>query len=240
MGKRLQTRAAVACMKTLLMTFNVIFCICGLIVLATGAVVKLELSKYLQVSAEFSATAPYVLMATGGLMFLLAVLACCCTAKGQPVLLYIYAAFLLVIFVILVGEGVSTWAFRKSLMNDFLEGLTTAFRDYEKSPTMARAVDNLQSRLSCCGIQNASDWVSMPYGFNNDPPFPPSCCKESQDGLCLAMHSQGCYPTVISLVEAGIGAFLIMALTFTCLMVVGVLLACCLARNINRAKYEQV
>ncbi|KAK7065629.1 Tetraspanin-7, partial [Halocaridina rubra] len=163
--------------------------LCGLIVLAAGAVIKLEISKYLEVSAEFSATAPYVLMATGGLMFFLAILACCCTAKGQPVLLYIYAAFLLVIFVILVGEGVSTWAFRKSLMTDFVEGLTTAFTEYERSQTMARAVDNLQNRLHCCGIQNASDWVSMPYGLNNDPSYPPSCCREAQDGHCIALHT---------------------------------------------------
>ncbi|XP_042866096.1 tetraspanin-7-like [Penaeus japonicus] len=240
MGKRLQTRAAVACMKTLLMIFNVIFWLSGALMLAAGIVVKVEVYKYVEVSAEFSATAPYVLVATGGFMLLLGILACCCTAKGQPVLLYIYAAFLLVIFVIMIGAGVSTWAYRKHLKNSYEDGLTRAFTEYDRTPTMTSAVNNLQNVLRCCGIQNASDWVAMPYGQSHDPPYPPSCCREEQENFCIALHPQGCYSTVIHFLESSTGVILISALSFACFQFVGVILACCLARNINRAKYEQV
>jgi hypothetical protein len=48
-----------------------------------------ELYKYMELSTEFSATAPYVLIGTGALIILVGSLACCCTVKGQPVLLYI-------------------------------------------------------------------------------------------------------------------------------------------------------
>lgn len=57
--------------------------------MAAGILVKVEIYKYVEVSHEFSATAPYVFVGTGGFMLLLGLLACCCTAKGQPVLLYI-------------------------------------------------------------------------------------------------------------------------------------------------------
>ncbi|XP_042204694.1 tetraspanin-7-like [Homarus americanus] len=240
MGKRLQTRAAVACMKTLLMIFNVIFWIMGALMVAAGILVKVEVYKYVEVSPEFSATAPYVLVATGGLMLLLGLLACCCTAKGQPVLLYIYAAFLLVIFVIMVGSGVSTWAYRKHLKTGYEDGLTRAFTEYERSPTMSSAVNSLQNMLQCCGIQNASDWVAMPYGQNHDPPYPASCCREVQDNSCIALHPQGCYSTVVHFLESSMGVILISSLCFASFQFVGVILACCLARNINRAKYEQV
>ncbi|KAK8726726.1 hypothetical protein OTU49_010025 [Cherax quadricarinatus] len=240
MGKRLQTRAAVACIKTLLMIFNVIFWLMGAVMLAAGILVKVEVYKYMEVSAEFSATAPYVLVATGGLMLLLGLLACCCTAKGQPVLLYIYAAFLLVIFVIMVGSGVSTWAYRKHLKAGYEDGLTRAFTEYDRSPSMRSAVDSLQNTLHCCGIQNASDWVAMPFGQSHDTPYPASCCREAQDTICVALHPQGCYSTVVQFLESKTGVLLITSLSFASFQLVGVVLACCLARNINRAKYEQV
>jgi hypothetical protein len=47
-----------------------------------------ELYKYMELSTEFSATAPYILIGTGALIILVGSLACCCTVKGQPVLLY--------------------------------------------------------------------------------------------------------------------------------------------------------
>lgn len=45
-------------------------------------------------------------------------------------------------------------------------------------------------QLSCCGIQNASDWVAMPYGQSHDPPQPLSCCRETRDAVCIALHPQ--------------------------------------------------
>lgn len=241
MGKQAQDGGTfVSCVKSLLMTFNVLFWILGAVVLATGILVKVEIYKYVEVSHEFSATAPYVLVGTGGFMLLLGLLACCCTAKGQPVLLYIYAAFLLVILVILVGSGVSTWAFRKHLKAGYEDGLTRALTEYERNPAVMSAVNTLQNMLSCCGIQNASDWVAMPYGQSHDPPQPPSCCRETRDSVCVALHQQGCYSTVIQFLEGSTGILLIVALSIASFQFFGVVLACCLARGINKAKYEQV
>ena len=61
----------------------------GIAILAVGIWMVVELYKYMELSTEFSATAPYVLIGTGALIILVGSLACCCTVKGQPVLLYI-------------------------------------------------------------------------------------------------------------------------------------------------------
>ena len=55
---------------------------------------EVELYKYMEMSTEFSGTAPYVLIGTGSLIILIGSLACCCTVKGQPVLLYVVSKFL--------------------------------------------------------------------------------------------------------------------------------------------------
>lgn len=57
---------------------------------------QLELHKYLELSSDFSNSAPYVLVATGILIFVVGSLACFCTLKGQPALLYlVYIPFLI-------------------------------------------------------------------------------------------------------------------------------------------------
>jgi Tetraspanin family. len=61
----------------------------GIAILAVGIWMVVELYKYMELSTEFSAPAPYVLIGTGALIILVGSLACCCTVKGQPVLLYI-------------------------------------------------------------------------------------------------------------------------------------------------------
>lgn len=54
---------------------------------------QLELHKYLELSSDFSNSAPYVLVATGILIFVVGSLACFCTLKGQPALLYLVYNF---------------------------------------------------------------------------------------------------------------------------------------------------
>lgn len=61
----------------------------GIAILAIGIWMEVELYKYMELSTEFSGTAPYVLIGTGALIILIGSLACCCTVKGQPVLLYV-------------------------------------------------------------------------------------------------------------------------------------------------------
>jgi len=61
----------------------------GIFLLVMGVWLQVELHKYVELSPDFSATAPYVLVGTGLLILFLATLACCCTIKEQPILLYI-------------------------------------------------------------------------------------------------------------------------------------------------------
>lgn len=66
-----------------------IFQITGIVILAVGIYMEVELYKYMTMSTDFSETASYVLIGTGTLIILMGMLACCCTVKGQPVLLFL-------------------------------------------------------------------------------------------------------------------------------------------------------
>ena len=50
---------------------------------------ELQLHKYMELSTLFSTTIPLIFVGLGGTILGLSVLACCCTAKGKVLLLYI-------------------------------------------------------------------------------------------------------------------------------------------------------
>ncbi|PSN31396.1 Tetraspanin-7 [Blattella germanica] len=196
-----------------------------------------ELYKYMELSTEFSATAPYVLIGTGALIILVGSLACCCTVKGQPVLLYIYGAFLMVIFMLEVSAGISIYAYRGKLLEGYGKGLNQSLAVYSTDDEKRSAFDSMQSTLQCCGSQSYTDWLNTKTGI------PQSCCKviehcEPEDPSQI--YEQGCYNKVVDFLNANIGLVGGSALGVAFLPLVGMLLSCCLAKNINKAKYEQM
>lgn len=237
MGKRLQTVAAISCMKTLLMLFNFVFLVTGAAILFAGVWMVLALYKYMELSTEFSAAAPYVLIGTGALITLVGSLACCCTVKGQPVLLYIYGAFLMVIFLLEISAGVSIYAYREKLLDGFGKGLNESLANYTTDQQKASDFDLIQSTLHCCGNQKYKDWDNSPFHK-----VPTSCCK--QEGCNTqdkdAIYEEGCFSKVVDFLKGNIGLVGGSAVGVAFFPLVGVILACCLAKNINKAKYEQM
>lgn len=247
MGRRLQTVAAVTCMKTLLMVFNVIFWFTGIGILAAGIWMKVDLYKYMNLTTNDTSAIAYVLIGTGVVIILIGMLACCCTAKGVPVLLYLYSAFLMVVFVVELSAGISGYAYRTKLGAGFQEGLNKSLMNYARDIEIHLSVDRLQSTLKCCGKDKFQDWFLTPWA-NKTRSVPESCCKVSRDTCRHTMlqpeptdiYKSGCYSTVVNFVDGNIGAIGGAALGFAFFQLIGVFLSCCLAKHINKAKYEQV
>ncbi|KAK5646234.1 hypothetical protein RI129_004698 [Pyrocoelia pectoralis] len=237
MGKRLQTVAAMACMKSLLMIFNFVFWISGIAILAIGIWMEVELYKYMEISTEFSGTAPYVLIGTGALIILIGSLACCCTVKGQSVLLYVYGGFLAIILVLELGAGISIFAYRSKLTSGFDTGLNQSLINYRSdSAGKAADIDAIQTALHCCGNHGYNDWIEI------NPPIPQSCCKTENCDTSDEdqIYRLGCYNKVIDFLNANIGIVAGAAIGIGFFPLLGVVLSCCLASTINKAKYEQM
>ncbi|KAJ3654431.1 hypothetical protein Zmor_013620 [Zophobas morio] len=239
MSKHLQTVAAMACMKSLLMIFNFVFWISGIAILAIGIWMEVELYKYMEMSTEFSGTAPYVLIGTGSLIILIGSLACCCTVKGQPVLLYVYGAFLAIVFVLELGAGISIFAYRTKLTEGFDKGLTQSMIDYRNnSKDLANDFDLIQQTLHCCGKHGSMDWLNL----SQSTPIPESCCIKEHCNTEDAeqIYTEGCYTKVVEFLNSNIGIVAGAAVGIAFFPLVGVVLSCCLASVINKAKYEQM
>jgi len=68
-------------------------CVCcqvsGLALLGLGIWMKVELHIYMQLTSVYYDAVPYVVVAVGGLVVVVASLGCLCTIKGFPALLYL-------------------------------------------------------------------------------------------------------------------------------------------------------
>lgn len=249
-GRRLQTVAAVACVKTLLMVFNVAFWLTGIGVLAIGVWMQADLHKYLELTGNYHGATAYVLMGTGAAIIFVGSLACCCTAKGISTLLYLYSAFLIVVFVVELSAAVSGYAYRGKLSEGFRIGLNESLVSYKTDHNVEVMFDRLQSTLKCCGKDSYTDWFGTPWseGIRS---VPSSCCEVHPVRKChhnrlgvrdnaSDIYVTGCYKTVVSFVDTNIGTISGIALGLAFFQLIGVALSFCLAKHIDKAKYEQV
>ncbi|EZA62208.1 hypothetical protein X777_02834, partial [Ooceraea biroi] len=61
----------------------------GMLMLCIGIWMRLQLRDYMNMGVQDSGTALLALASLGAVLALAATLACCCTARGHPALLYL-------------------------------------------------------------------------------------------------------------------------------------------------------
>ncbi|XP_055868205.1 tetraspanin-7-like [Biomphalaria glabrata] len=255
MDTALSTAPVVTCMKTLMMVFNFIFWVTGIVILAIGIWTKVDLYKYLELSSIYQPEAPYVLIGVGAVIVLIGSLGCCCTIKGHSVLLYMFCGFLFIVFIIELSAGIALLVYRGKLETGFKEGLQSALQLYgtKGNGEITDAVDELQEKLVCCGISSYADWFKTPYAAKAEKEgksiysVPESCCRNRHDCVHYGVqtnttdiHIQGCHMFVVDFINGNMGPIGGVALGISFFQILGAILAFCLAKSINRAKYEQV
>lgn len=65
----------------------------GIALLCIGLWMKISLHYLLELSDEYNEAIPYIFIGTGAVILIVGFFACCCTVKGQPVLLYIVSTY---------------------------------------------------------------------------------------------------------------------------------------------------
>uniref|UniRef100_A0A7N9CLX1 Tetraspanin-7 n=1 Tax=Macaca fascicularis TaxID=9541 RepID=A0A7N9CLX1_MACFA len=247
-SRRMETKPVITCLKTLLIIYSFVFWITGVILLAVGVWGKLTLGTYISLIAENSTNAPYVLIGTGTTIVVFGLFGCFATCRGSPWMLKLYAMFLSLVFLAELVAGISGFVFRHEIKDTFLRTYTDAMQNYNGNDERSRAVDHVQRSLSCCGVQNYTNWSTSPYFLDHG--IPPSCCMNETDcnpqdlhNLTVAatkVNQKGCYDLVTSFMETNMGIIAGVAFGIAFSQLIGMLLACCLSRFITANQYEMV
>jgi tetraspanin-7 len=242
-------------MKLLLALFNFVFWVSGVAVLALGVWMKVDLYIYMELTSVYVDFAPYILIGVGAGIIIFGSFGCLCTMKGHGRLLYIYATILILVFVVELATAGATFFYRSKVEEGFGSGLETAMKHYATDKDKMAAVDGLQSTLKCCGKNRFEEWYKLNWsGAELVDRVPSTCCisaagqaKEGQAPAATCdtssvtdIYTEGCYTKLTSFMNSNFNLIGGVAIGFAFLQLLGAILTCCLARNINKARYEQV
>jgi len=236
-------RPGAACAKYILFAFNLVFVIFGILLVVFGAKsVYGEEAKHLQdVVKEYPSNSAIALILIGIAIFVIAFLGCCGAIKENSCMLNSFSG---IVFLLLVVEVIALGlilAFKPEFNKYAEDGMKDLMSKYNwTSPSADRAtqvVDDIQSSLHCCGAANNADWnMDRPSNISTDK-FPHSCCDGVKKGeYCEKekIYQDGCVDRLVEAIHNSIYPLSAIGITVAVAQLLGVLMACCLAREIRR------
>ncbi|KAM9388536.1 tetraspanin-7-like [Phaethornis superciliosus] len=224
-------------LKLSLMAFSFVFWAAGLTMFVIGLWAKLSLGGYLMLSSNPYPSAPAILLATGAAVIIWGFLGCFGAATEHRGLLRAYSTFLTAVLMAGLTAGLSALLYSRNVEQGFQEGLRRALLAYGEDEAMADALDTLQRTLSCCGVESYRDWLTSPWGLEQNGSVPLSCCRARRGCQVSLPNSQGlrrdgCFSKVSAFVSSNMFCVATAALGLALLQLIGILLASLLAARI--------
>jgi hypothetical protein len=108
--------------------------------------------------------------------------------------LRIFLGIVIIVFIVQVVIGIVAFVFREQAIEDIDDHLTFAIEKYSDNQQITFAVNKVQSKFGCCGLNNLTDWTRNPvYSCSSRYPqachVPDSCCKNPFEGCGLRVLS---------------------------------------------------
>uniref|UniRef100_A0AAV2L7Q4 Tetraspanin n=1 Tax=Knipowitschia caucasica TaxID=637954 RepID=A0AAV2L7Q4_KNICA len=232
------------CLKYILVLFNVVFLVSGGVLLAVGVWALVEKSDLISLlDSSFFFTLAFAFIAAGAIVIVTGTIGCCASLKEIKSLLVVFVVLLLCIFLLEIIAGTLAFINYKESNEELQQNLKQNMQQkYQQEETVTRAVDRLQQEFRCCGSNSSEDWADSLWiqDQNNKRLVPDSCCKTPADLCGLRDH-----PSNIYRLEGGcvhrLEQFLLwqlqvlgtLGVAIASLQLLGMLLACCLHRNLT-------
>lgn len=228
--------------KFLVFCFNFIFWLCGIALIVVGVLVQLTLHNTFVVKDATASGAPILITAVGVLIFLVAFFGCCGAWKENYCMVTAFATLLCLIIIMEIASVVLGYLYRGKVTEVVSASLAEMISNYNTSkPEFRAAVDKLQMKLRCCGINSTSDWRS----FSSDgDSVPDSCCIKMEKDCgqnnmsnSTVVYQTGCQVAFIKLLKNNLMWIIVASIVIAILQILGVCFACMLMREI-RSGYE--
>ncbi|XP_048644170.1 tetraspanin-18 [Marmota marmota marmota] len=230
-----------SCMKYLMFVFNFFIFLGGTCLLGAGIWVMVDPTGFREVVAAnpLLFTGAYVLLAMGGLLFLLGFLGCCGAVRENKCLLLFFFLFILIIFLAELSAAVLAFIFRENPAGPL-------------SPALApvQSTCSLFSQFGCCGVNGPEDFkfASIYQMLAQDSEeVPEACCRrepqgqkgvllnreECVSGRSLFINTQGCYAVILNTFETYVYLAGALAIGVLAIELSVMIFAMCLFRGIQ-------
>ncbi|XP_020514646.1 tetraspanin-18B isoform X1 [Labrus bergylta] len=233
------------CMKYLMFIFNFFIFLGGSFLLGVGVWVLVDPMGFREIVAAnpLLFTGVYVILAMGGMLFLLGFLGCCGAIRENKCLLLFFFMLILFIFLAELAAAVLAFLFREHLTREyFSRDLKRHYQGNNNTDVFSSTWNAIMTTFDCCGVVGPEDFEESLFRLLNPAQLvPEACCHRSSyvsveqcvSGGPTFRHNKGCYSAMVEHFETYIytaGALSIVVLTVE-LFAMG--FAMCLFRGIQ-------
>nr|XP_028688605.1 tetraspanin-18 isoform X3 [Macaca mulatta] len=184
-----------SCMKYLMFVFNFFIFLGGACLLAIGIWVMVDPTGFREIVAAnpLLLTGAYILLAMGGLLFLLGFLGCCGAVRENKCLLLFFFLFILIIFLAELSAAILAFIFRENLTREFFtKELTKHYQGNNDTDVFSATWNSVMITFGCCGVNGPEDFkfasVFRLLTLDSEE-VPEACCRrepQSRDGVLLS------------------------------------------------------
>lgn len=235
-------------LKFVIYVFNFIFLLTGAAFLGLGLYIMIGRHTFISLlGSSLFPVVTYLTIAIGGFILFTAIIGCCGACTETRCSLFMFAVFLLVIFLVEAIVGVLAYMYEGTIREDLSRNLnTTMMENYRYNEKITTAVDSIQSQFHCCGAYTFEDWQNSSWLTKNpelENKAPDSCCKTRSLNCAYSDHPSNIYYVgCITQLERTTKNSLILiggvGLGLCCVQIIGIIFSCCLASKIKERKYK--
>ncbi|XP_076157656.1 tetraspanin-18B [Alosa pseudoharengus] len=235
-----------SCIKYLMFVFNFLIFLGGSFLLGVGVWVLVDPTGFREIVAAnpLLFTGVYIILAMGGMLFLLGFLGCCGAIRENKCLLLFFFLLILIIFLAELAAAILAFVFRENLTREyFTRELKKHYQGYNNTDVFTSTWNAIMNTFECCGVNSPEDFEDSLFRvLHQNDMVPKACCRrithpgEEQECLMGSMmfrYNKGCYSAVVDYFEMYIyvaGALTIVVLTIELFAMV---FAMCLFRGIQ-------
>lgn len=175
------------CIRWLFVACNFFFFVLGAITFSIGVwgVVEGSDNDYDLITGNETVSGAALLLVSGIITLAIAVVGIIGACAMWRPLLVIYAIAVFIIIVLEIAGAIVAFVFQDNIRDEFRDNMEDAIREYRLNTTdpdhqsdVNNAVESVQDQLECCGVKNASDWLTLnPDAVRNNGGVPPANCK---------------------------------------------------------------
>ncbi|XP_013886938.1 tetraspanin-33 isoform X1 [Austrofundulus limnaeus] len=176
--------------KYTLFIFCYFFWVVSAVLIAVGIYAKIAKEK--DVVDTLAVDPALVLIVVGSLMSLITFLGCFGALRNATCLLKMFLAILAAVFLLQIAAGVVGYVFTDMVMDRTEKLMMKAIVRYREDRDLENAIDFIQKKFQCCGVEGYKDWSHNVYFECSDTnpsveacgvPF--SCCVRLKNQTVL-------------------------------------------------------
>ncbi|XP_062503883.1 CD63 antigen-like isoform X2 [Corticium candelabrum] len=229
--------------RLVLFLFNLIFWVIGILITVFGAMIYIQYGAIVKLDLDnkygWSISMPVLIIAVGCIVFLVAFFGCCGAILKNRCLLFTFAVILSFLFLVTLAAVILAFVYKDKIKDDLGTVMNTTLSEYETNEKINNGWNSLQADWpKCCGINEPQDWIRV------IDKIPESCCIDASLDCTNPgsdnVRQNGCLGDIHDTIDNLWTSGAIIAAALLLIELLGVLMACTLAKDIKASEYEIV